>query len=224
VAGRLKAVGARIGVALLLVVVGLPALATAVAGQCSNPVLLVEPQEPGVGDDITVSGTGFGDGCEGDGVPDAGGGEQGNPLKDIEIVVRQGEEEHLVAAGRADADYEFEVVFPLPPSFGPGVVTMVVTTNRERVFEGGTEMALQVQEGGTPAPPGGAVEVVAFGPVPGAAQEAVQVTGSSGEDDRRPVLLAAVGVVVLLLVARAGARRAEARRARARQDAARLPG
>lgn len=96
------------------------------AADCSGPLFDHRSGAVDRGSTLVVTGFGWGDDCHDTGDPPAGEGVLGNPLTDIEVVIRQGEVEHLVAIGFADENYEFEVEVPIPVDLEPGPVEVRV--------------------------------------------------------------------------------------------------
>lgn len=94
------------------------------AADCSGPLFDHRSGTVDRGSTLVVTGAGWGDDCHDLGDPPAGEGVLGKPLTDIEIVLRQGEVEHVVAIGFADENYEFEVEVPVPIDLEPGPVEL----------------------------------------------------------------------------------------------------
>ena len=108
---------------LITVLFGLPLApypVTSAAASCAAPSLRVEGHQPGQrrvelvrGQEVTVSGAGFVDGCDDGGQAPSGfgcsggDGEAVEPLTDVELFVLQGREQTLVGvtdAGTADGN------------------------------------------------------------------------------------------------------------------------
>lgn len=111
----------------LLVAELAPVLQLEVAGAaCAAPYLIYEGGEIDRGATLAVEGAAFGDNCYDTDPPPPGEGALGNPpLRDIEILVRQGDAEFLVATGDADRDYGFAVEIIVPSQLASGEAMLV---------------------------------------------------------------------------------------------------
>ncbi len=92
-----------------LAVAGCPA-----AADCLGPTIEIAQRKIAPGEEIKVSGSGWGDNCYDTGPPPGGEGVLGVPINGIEIFVVQGDREWLVAAGSADAHYRFAATVTAP--------------------------------------------------------------------------------------------------------------
>lgn len=86
---------------------------------CAGPTLTVQASPDAVGR-LIVRGEAFGDDCHDTGSAPDGEGALGRPLTGIEVVILQGDAEHVVARGAADDDYTFEVTVTIPAELAPG--------------------------------------------------------------------------------------------------------
>jgi hypothetical protein len=109
-----------IGTTAGLVVLGAPAA----GADCLGPTIEYTAGAVDRGQEITVTGTGFGDNCYDTGPPPPGEGTLGRPLADIDVVITQAGVDHVVAEGTADADYGFEVSVVVPSDLEPGEATV----------------------------------------------------------------------------------------------------
>jgi hypothetical protein len=131
---------------------------------CSGPTVRSAPLEVAAGDEVTITGEAMGDNCYDTGPPPAGQGALGKPLRDLEVVVQQGDAEHVLARGGADEDYAFEVTVTVPADLEPGeAVVLVRHRDGDQVSAG---QPLSVRDGPDVGQGAGvaAVEVVEFGP------------------------------------------------------------
>jgi hypothetical protein len=151
--------------------------ATAAGADCSGPVVDHDAGPVDRGQEITVTGTGFGDNCYDTGPPPAGQGILGEPLRDVEVVIVQGDVEHIVAEGAADDAYELSVDVVVPPELEPGEALVRVRWGGGTTWAvDATEQALEVSD----APATGEATVAEFGPGAGEAGEAESEAGASG--------------------------------------------
>jgi hypothetical protein len=124
-------------------------------------MIVVEDRQVTAGADLLLTGLAWGDDCHDTGPPPSGEGELGVPVSDIDIVIRQGAEEWLVATGSADVDYEFTVTVELPQQLRPGRARIRVGWDGRTAWTQDTFVT--VVEG--PATGGtGGVTVATFGP------------------------------------------------------------
>ncbi len=114
--GHLRRAAAVLLIVLTVVVGG----ASWVGANCIGPTIEYEAREVVPGEAVEVVGTGWGDNCYDTGPPPAGEGLLGRPLRDIEVVVAQGDVDEVVAVGSADEDYGFSVEIPMPAWLEPG--------------------------------------------------------------------------------------------------------
>ncbi|HEY6533370.1 MAG TPA: hypothetical protein VIY72_13765 [Acidimicrobiales bacterium] len=89
----------------------------AAGASCVGPQLQVAPTVAAPGQSVTVAGLYFGDDCNDTGGP---GPVLGQPLQDIELWMRVGDEDKLVALVDASRTYDFAIQVPVPPSLGTG--------------------------------------------------------------------------------------------------------
>jgi hypothetical protein len=90
------------------------------AADCAAPTVTFKPARVARGGVLTISGQYLGDDCLDTGTLPPGVGPLGSPLSGLAIVINQGENEFLVAAGSADSDYAFEVDVVVPSALVPG--------------------------------------------------------------------------------------------------------
>jgi hypothetical protein len=138
--------------------------ATPASADCGGPTIRSEPLEVAAGDEVTITGEAMGDNCYDTGPPPAGQGVLGKPLRDLEVVVQQGDAEHVLARGGADDDYAFEVTVTVPADLAPGEAVVLVRRRDGDPVSAGQPLRVtagaEVGQGAGVA----AVEVVAFGP------------------------------------------------------------
>jgi hypothetical protein len=141
--------------AALLVVSGGPA-----AADCIGPTIEITQREVVRGDALTITGSGWGDNCYDTGPPPAGEGVLGVPVTGISVYIVQGTVEWLVAAGDADAEYEFDVTVVVPSDLQPGAAEV------QARYEGGDAYSQDPRFMVTDAPALSVAEatVAAFGP------------------------------------------------------------
>jgi hypothetical protein len=132
---------------------------------CSGPMIEHTVGAVERGQEITVTGGGFGDNCYDTGPPPAGEGTLGHPLTGIVIAIVQDGVEHRVAVGDADADYRFEVQVVVPAGLAPGEARVEAMSGPHGApaFDR-TDEPLLVGEAPAPTPGAGEPEVVTFGP------------------------------------------------------------
>jgi hypothetical protein len=138
-------------VVLASVIVALVGLAdgSAVLASCIGPTIEHTAGRVDRSGVIHVVGSGWGDECDDTGAPPEGVGVLGNPETDIEVVLVQGENPHVVATGDADADYRFVVDVPVPDRLAAGPVTVVARGRDGTVARDATAAPIVVSD----APP-----------------------------------------------------------------------
>ena len=97
-----------------------PIGAAPVAADCSGPTLRFAPHDVDRGGTLSVTGSGWGDNCYDTGSPPDGEGVLGNPITGIEILIKQGSKEWLVARGSADDQFGFSIDIRVPTDLTPG--------------------------------------------------------------------------------------------------------
>lgn len=211
----------RLAVAASILLAGAVAglgAASPAAADCAGPTVRHEVGTFDRGGTLLVEGLAFGDNCYDTGPPPDGEGVLGKPRRDISVFVVQGAEEHLVAEGAADGEYNFSVDVVVPAALAAGDADVVVR------YADGAEaydpdlLPFTVSDV-VPVDAAAEAEVVTFGPVE-SEPEVVQVPGEGeGDGDEDPevtsrggdgdpplgafvasgvVLFGAVGLVVLL--------------------------
>ena len=94
--------------------------ATPASADCAGPTVEHEVGVFDHGDDFTISGYGWGDNCYDTGPPPEGEGDLGNPYQDIDLLLRSGDVDVLIAQGAASENYDFEVTVTLPTELPAG--------------------------------------------------------------------------------------------------------
>jgi hypothetical protein len=200
-----------LGLATALVGLDVPAA----GADCSGPQIECTAGMVDRGQEITVTGRGFGDSCYDTGPPPPGVGAMGQPLDDIDVVITQAGVDHLVAKGEADAEYEFEVDVVVPARLEPGEARLQVRWGPGTAWAvDRTDQPLVVSD----IPAAGDDVVATFGPQaepaggePAAAETArPSPSSASGSGWSEPgrwivaamVLLAVVGIGSMVLVRR----------------------
>lgn len=178
---------------MIIAVLGILALARPpAAAACIDASWEYEPTTVAPGERVRVSGSHFGDNCHDQGSLPPGEGVLGRPLSDIDIVVRQGDNEIVVARGAADQRYEFEVDVVIPTTLSPGEARLSVrSVALERLGYPGTARPLAVTDEPAVVPVDG---VKVFGP-----ERPSVVDG--GEGTLLPVGVAVGAVIILVAVA-----------------------
>lgn len=199
--------------AAVLVVSGGPA-----AADCMGPTIEIEQSEVARGDELAISGSGWGDNCYDTGAPPAGEGVLGVPINNIRIFLVQGATEWLVATGSADADYQFDVAVVVPPDLQPGVAEVQARHGDVVAYSSDPQFVVVA----APAPTVADTEVVSFGPAsasaadpssptlasdPGAPSERIAATTSTSTSTATAVLIvggaAALAAAATVMFARA---------------------
>lgn len=152
--------GLGLGFGLITVSAGLDAVPA--GADCSGPTIEYDAGPVDRGQEITVTGTAFGDNCYDTGPPPAGEGLLGRPLTDIAVVITQDGVDHVVAEGNADDDYEFQVSVVVPAELAPGEARVQASGAPGIPAFDLTDQPLVVSDADASAI--GALEVVAFGP------------------------------------------------------------
>ena len=198
------AAGSLLAAAAAVVAVGLGA--SPAGADCAGPTVTHDLGTFDRGAAVTVTGIAFGDNCYDTGPPPLGEGVLGKPQSDISVFVVQGGEEHLLAEGAADAEYQFTVEVVLPAALAPGNADVVVRyADGAEAYE--PDAALITVSDAEPSDPA-AAEVVSFGPVEtepevvevpgdGAEGESAEVTNRGGEGDPPLGVFIASGVLAL---------------------------
>lgn len=136
------------------------------SARCLPANIAFEPDEAARGELVSVTGDHFGDSCFDVGDPPEGQGVLGNPEHDLELFVRQGGRDLLVAEGDAGTGYGFTVDVVVPLELEPGDVTFVARRSDGREVEAlddqGIPLVLTVADG---PPAGDAATVAAFDPI-----------------------------------------------------------
>jgi hypothetical protein len=168
----------------------------AAGADCSGPMIEYAAGPVDRGQDIIVTGRGFGDSCYDTGPPPPGQGAMGRPLDDIDVITQVGVD-HLVAEGTADAEYGFEVDVVVPAELEPGEARLQVRWGDGTAWASDrTDQTLVVSQ--APSSAGGDV-VATFGPEAAAPAEAAARPEPDGSSDVGPWVGGAV--VVLCVVA-----------------------
>ncbi len=162
--------------ALVAVVV---APAAPAAANCVGPEISVSPSTVAPGGLVTVKGQHFGTDCNDTGRP---GPVLGDPQNGIQVSVRVGDAEKLVAVVEAASDYSFELEVSVPPSLGEGSGEVIV------------QQATETPTDNLSAP----VEVTGS-PVQADDAALIQVSGVPATDDDGPSW-AVIGLAILLAV------------------------
>lgn len=153
--------------ATVMFVAGAALVATAprAGASCIPALVQISPIEAAPGDTITLEGDHFGDDCHDTGPPPAGEGPLGRPLVDITIFIVQDAERILVAKGDADAEYTFEVGFPVPSGLEAGPARVELSWSARFVDSNGASSDGVVTIADRPPRDGSAaVTLVRFGP------------------------------------------------------------
>lgn len=137
--------------------------AAAALADCVPPTVTYDAGSARRGDTIRVMGTAWGDDCLDTTRETVDGGLLGRPLDDIEVFIKQGSSEVLVARGAANERYQFEVEVPIPPDLEPGPASVVARANGS-VSVDNSPGTLTIS---TDAPAATTWAVVEFGPEPG---------------------------------------------------------
>ncbi|MEO6989871.1 MAG: hypothetical protein ABI239_14635 [Aquihabitans sp.] len=114
--------------ALMVVLVAVAAVAVSPVkadAKCAN--YMIEHDIGSVERDGTVHviGTGWGDNCYDTGEIPPGESVLGRPATEVEVLLIQGDVEHLVATGEADEKYGFTVDVPIPDDLKPGPIEVI---------------------------------------------------------------------------------------------------
>ncbi len=131
---------ATVAAALVAVV----ATAVPAAASCVGPEITVSPSTVAPGGLVTVKGRHFGTDCNDTG---QAGPVLGDPQNGIQVSVRVGEAEKLVAVVEAASDYSFEVEVSVPPSLGEGSGQVIVQQASETLTD---NLSAPVEVTGTP--------------------------------------------------------------------------
>lgn len=185
---------------LLLAILGSAVLALTgrpAAADCGGPTIEIAQRTIAPGGELTLIGSWWGDSCYDTGPPPSGQGVLGTPMNDVEIYVRQGASEWLVATGSADRDYAFEVTVTAPAGLKAGSAELQARWRGNDVSSSAPDLV--VVEGS--APTAADTTVVSFGPSP-------VVAPSEEQNDRdwpAAVVIAAgvAAVAAAIVVARA---------------------
>lgn len=155
----------RLGVAALLVVTFGLFGTSPVAGACAPPLLTVvtDGQEVYPGSVITIEGRYFGDNCYDSSPPPSGEGTIGMPWHNIDIVLIQDGQEHLVATGNAGGGYDFSVDVVVPAVVEVGAMSVTAKLPAQGAsgdLSVSADQEIQVTAGEASAP----IAVARFGP------------------------------------------------------------
>jgi hypothetical protein len=181
--------------ALAAVVTG----AEAAIADCLGPTVSHDGGDLSHGDQLTVSGIGFGDSCFDTGPPPPGQGSLGMPLHGIEVYLAQEDQLHLVATGNADQDYGWEVPISIPPVLDVGEVEVIVMSGGSEAFQENSDTIWVLSE----RVEGASTTVVTFGPSEVADPEPGRPPVFTGTNWTPVILLVgAAGVVVTLIAVR----------------------
>lgn len=176
-------------VLLSAVVLAVTTSAPVAGADCIGPSIDVRPLGGSPGEELVVTGRGWGDNCYDTGPPPEGQGVLGRALDDIEIVFSQGAGEWVVATGSANPGYEFEVTVRVPRDARPGDATVAARAADGRRVS--VPSAVVVTEGG--ARPGDDEPLATFGTESGEEPDVVS------EDDDVSRWLSAVAAVAVLI-------------------------
>lgn len=194
--------------------------ATPAAADCSGPSLTFAPQDTSRGEDLVVTGRGWGDNCYDTGPPPAGEGVLGRPVKDIEIVAVQGHREWILANVGAGADYGFEARVVVPHDATSGEAQVIARSAGEPSHTWNADQSLRISN--APAAPSApttetSVSSTTVGPSIGQTPTSMNsptvrvrdaaATDDSDQRDLRPLVVASLIVAAGAASALVGARR-----------------
>jgi hypothetical protein len=157
---------------------------------CVGPTVHHPVGEVDRGDTITLTGEYFGTNCYDTGTPPPGEGVLGKPATGIEVVLVQGDQETVVAAGNADKELKFTAEVEVPSTLQPGVVTVLARTDTGAQSFDNPEEAMTISD--APPPAESSTEVASFGPP--------RPSDSSTDGNPVPVLSIAIAVLVVVAV------------------------
>ena len=174
------------------------ARATGAGASCSGPAVMFAPSTVAAGQQLFVTGNGWGDDCLDVNPPPTG--QLGNPLDGIEVVLTQGDAEWVLATVDADDEYEFstEVTVPADATIGTAQLTARQAVHGEVRPTPSAEVTI------TEPPPGATVpEGTAEDPA-GSGDELTTAAAPDEENESSfptvPVAIAAVVLLALVVV------------------------
>lgn len=184
-------------VALASAVVG--AVAAAPAGaDCSSPSIVFAPTEVGRGQQVQVTGSGWGTACYDTGPPPAGVGPLGAPIPGAEIVLTQGSNEWLLGTAVPGEDYTFSLAVAVPTAAEPGEAELRARAVRSTGFIDSPTPTLTITDAAPVDPPPSTTSSLEAGPAGVAAEDLDSVVEDGNSS--LPLILGGVGVAIAALV------------------------
>jgi hypothetical protein len=154
-------------------IVRLPALVFALASalalvsgssasaSCIGPSISFTPVSVARGDEIVVTGQGWGDACHDTGPDVPTDSVLGKPRRDVELVFAQDGRDIVVGRGAADHTYSFHAKVTVPSGLHPGVARLYARAGGLEATDLPSRPPLVIADAPAPAGP---VEVTTFGP------------------------------------------------------------